>query len=61
MSQRVSVIGLGRMGSALATSLLEDHYKVTVWNRTAAKAEPVVQAGATLVASVNEATGFNEK
>lgn len=60
MNQRVSVIGLGRMGSALATTLLEDHYKVTVWNRTAAKAEPVVKAGATLAASVNEAIDGSE-
>ena len=61
MSQRVSVIGLGRMGSALATTLLEDHYKVTVWNRTAAKAEPLVEAGATLAASVNEAIDGSEE
>ena len=60
MSQRLSVIGLGRMGSALATILLEDHYKVTVWNRTAAKAEPLVEAGATLAASVNEAIDGSE-
>ena len=61
MGQRVSVIGLGRMGSALATTLLEDHYKVTVWNRTAAKAEPLVEAGATLAASVNEAIDGSEE
>jgi 3-hydroxyisobutyrate dehydrogenase-like beta-hydroxyacid dehydrogenase len=60
MSQRVSVIGLGRMGSALATTLLEDHYKVTVWNRTTAKAEPLVEAGATLAASVIEAIDGSE-
>jgi 3-hydroxyisobutyrate dehydrogenase-like beta-hydroxyacid dehydrogenase len=48
------------MGSALATTLLEDHYKVTVWNRTAAKAEPLVEAGATLAASVNEAIDGSE-
>ncbi len=60
MSQRVSVIGLGRMGSALATTLLDGHYKVTVWNRTAAKAKPLVEAGATLAASVNEAIDGSE-
>jgi 3-hydroxyisobutyrate dehydrogenase-like beta-hydroxyacid dehydrogenase len=48
------------MGSALATTLLEGHYKVTVWNRTAAKAEPLVEAGATLAASVNEAIDGSE-
>lgn len=60
MNRRVSVIGLGLMGSALATTLLEDHYKVTVWNRTASKAEPLVEAGATLAASVNEAIDDSE-
>jgi 3-hydroxyisobutyrate dehydrogenase-like beta-hydroxyacid dehydrogenase len=48
------------MGSALATTLLEDHYKVTVWNRTAAKAKPLVEAGATLVANVDEAIDGSE-
>ena len=60
MNQRVSVVGLGRMGSALANTLLDSHYKVTVWNRTAAKAEPLVEAGATLAASVNEAINGSE-
>jgi 3-hydroxyisobutyrate dehydrogenase-like beta-hydroxyacid dehydrogenase len=43
----VSVIGLGAMGAALARTLL-DTYEVTVWNRTAAKAESLVDAGAVL-------------
>ncbi len=42
----VSVIGLGGMGSALAMSLLESGYDVTVWNRTASRAVPLVEAGA---------------
>ena len=48
------------MGSALASTLLDGHYKVTVWNRTAAKAAPLVEAGATLAASVNEAIDGSE-
>ncbi len=43
----VTVIGLGAMGAALARTLLNT-YQVTVWNRTAAKAEPLVEAGAVL-------------
>ena len=31
----ISVIGLGDMGSALASTLLENGYSVTVWNRSA--------------------------
>ena len=44
----VSVIGLGAMGSALARALLRDGHRVTVWNRTSAKAEPLVRDGALL-------------
>ena len=51
----VSVIGLGAMGSALAHALLQNGYAVTVWNRTAEKAEPLVSAGATAVGSAAEA------
>ncbi|MBV8135996.1 MAG: NAD(P)-binding domain-containing protein [Deltaproteobacteria bacterium] len=34
----VTVIGLGDMGSALARAFLANRRRVTVWNRTAAKA-----------------------
>jgi 3-hydroxyisobutyrate dehydrogenase-like beta-hydroxyacid dehydrogenase len=44
----VAVIGLGAMGSALARALLRDGRRVTVWNRTNAKAEPLVREGAAL-------------
>jgi 3-hydroxyisobutyrate dehydrogenase-like beta-hydroxyacid dehydrogenase len=37
-SQHVCVVGIGDMGSALAEVLLDKGHKVTVWNRTAAKA-----------------------
>lgn len=51
----ISVIGLGDMGSALARTLLENGYSVTVWNRSTSKAEPLVAAGATLAASAGDA------
>ncbi|MFC7328586.1 NAD(P)-dependent oxidoreductase [Marinactinospora rubrisoli] len=51
----VTVIGLGRMGRALAEAFLRDGHPTTVWNRTAAKAEPLVVGGATLAASVTDA------
>lgn len=45
--EKVSVIGLGLMGAAIARTLIEKGYQVTVWNRDAAKVMPLVNAGAT--------------
>ena len=42
----VSVIGLGAMGSALARALLRAGHRVTVWNRTSTKTEPLARDGA---------------
>lgn len=36
---RVGFIGLGRMGTPMATNIVEAGFPVTVWNRTAEKAE----------------------
>lgn len=51
----ISVIGLGRMGAALATALLGSGRSVTVWNRSPNKAGPLVEAGATLATSAEAA------
>ncbi|GAA3102520.1 NAD(P)-dependent oxidoreductase [Streptomyces rectiviolaceus] len=51
----VTVIGLGNMGSALAATLLENGHPTTVWNRSAAKAKPLVDRGARLAATSEEA------
>ena len=51
----VSVLGLGYMGSALARAFLAQQHAVTVWNRTASKAQPLAEAGAKVAASVAEA------
>ena len=42
----VSVIGLGKMGSALAAGLLGGGQGVTVWNRSTGKITPLVGLGA---------------
>jgi len=47
----VSVIGLGAMGTALARTLLQNDYGVTVWNRSADKAKALLEAGAGLAES----------
>jgi len=47
----IGLVGLGKMGSAMGLRLIECGHSLTVWNRTAAKAEPLVALGATLAAS----------
>jgi 3-hydroxyisobutyrate dehydrogenase-like beta-hydroxyacid dehydrogenase len=51
----VTVIGLGAMGSALAATLIEKGHAVTVWNRTATRAAPLVAAGADQAATPRDA------
>ena len=51
----VTVLGLGRMGSALARALLLRGCDVVVWNRSPARAEPLVASGARLAGSVAQA------
>jgi len=51
----LSVLGLGAMGSALARALLASGRSVSVWNRSAAKAEPLRAAGASVAPSAREA------
>ncbi|MEU0587576.1 NAD(P)-binding domain-containing protein [Streptomyces sp. NPDC006132] len=52
---RVSVVGLGLMGQALAGAFLRAGHPTTVWNRTASKAERLVAEGARLAPSVGDA------
>ncbi|MBC9711263.1 NAD(P)-dependent oxidoreductase [Streptomyces sp. TRM66268-LWL] len=56
----VTVIGLGPMGQASARAYLAAGYDVTVWNRTASKADGVVAEGAKLAGSVEEALRVGE-
>ena len=44
--ERIAFIGLGIMGSPMARRLLAAGYPVTVWNRTASRAEPLQAEGA---------------
>jgi len=52
---KVGFIGLGVMGSGMAKSLLAAGHEVSVYNRTASKAEALVKEGAVLAASLEEA------
>jgi 3-hydroxyisobutyrate dehydrogenase-like beta-hydroxyacid dehydrogenase len=51
----VSVIGLGLMGAALARALVDAGHQTTVWNRSSAKADALVAAGATRAKTVADA------
>jgi 3-hydroxyisobutyrate dehydrogenase-like beta-hydroxyacid dehydrogenase len=51
----VAVLGMGRMGRALAGRLLEGGHQVTVWNRSKGRAGEVVAAGAREADSVADA------
>lgn len=51
----VGFIGLGNMGSGIAMNLLKAGHQLTVYNRTAAKADPLVKQGAIHAAHISEA------
>lgn len=51
----VTIIGLGLMGRALAGAFLEAGHPTTVWNRTTAKADELVAAGARLAPTIGDA------
>ena len=57
---RVAVVGLGAMGSRIAARLLDHGHELVVWNRDAAKAEPLVAQGATAAESPSAAASAVE-
>jgi 3-hydroxyisobutyrate dehydrogenase-like beta-hydroxyacid dehydrogenase len=46
MKPKIGFIGLGLMGKPMAANLLRAGFPLTVWNRTKAKADDLVRAGA---------------
>lgn len=52
---RIAFFGTGLLGTGFIRHLLATTGTVTVWNRTAAKAAPLAEAGARIAASVAEA------
>lgn len=52
---KVAFLGLGAMGVPIVRRLLAVGYKVTVWNRTPGRAEPLVAEGAGTAATAAEA------
>jgi 3-hydroxyisobutyrate dehydrogenase-like beta-hydroxyacid dehydrogenase len=56
----LTLIGLGPMGQAMVNAFLDNGYEVTVWNRTPAKAAPLVARGAVLATTIQEALAAND-
>ncbi|NYF21957.1 hypothetical protein HDC36_003433 [Xanthomonas sp. JAI131] len=51
----IGFLGLGTMGQPIAHNLLRAGHAVTVWNRSAAAAQPLLEAGAQLAAQPADA------
>jgi 3-hydroxyisobutyrate dehydrogenase-like beta-hydroxyacid dehydrogenase len=51
----VTVLGLGPMGTAVATALVDAGLPTTVWNRTESRTAPLRDRGATVASSAEEA------
>ncbi|MEU3600197.1 NAD(P)-binding domain-containing protein [Streptomyces sp. NPDC006798] len=56
----VAVVGLGPMGVVLAETYLRAGHPLTVWNRTAARADDLVARGARRAGSVSDAVAAAE-
>ncbi|MFC4527725.1 NAD(P)-dependent oxidoreductase [Dyella halodurans] len=52
---KVGFIGLGAMGSAMASNLIKAGHDVTVWNRSPGATEPLASLGAKVVRSADRA------
>lgn len=55
MDQSVTVLGMGRMGSALASAFVRAGHPVNVWNRSPHRCAPLVEMGATALPSIADA------
>jgi 3-hydroxyisobutyrate dehydrogenase len=55
VSKNVAILGLGTMGSGMAANLLKAGFSVSVYNRTASKAQTLVDQGARLASTPAEA------
>jgi 2-hydroxy-3-oxopropionate reductase len=57
MAERLGFIGLGIMGHSMAANLLKAGHDVTVWNRTASRADDLVAQGAKIASSPADLAG----
>ncbi|GAB2672044.1 NAD(P)-dependent oxidoreductase [Gordonia jinhuaensis] len=56
----IAVLGLGNMGSSIARRLIDGGHDVVVWNRTASREKPLVDAGARSASTVAQAVSDAE-
>jgi len=59
-SKKIGLIGLGLMGRPMGMNLIKAGYSLTVWNRTASRAEELVAAGAKLAKSPQEVASSSD-
>lgn len=52
---RIAILGMGRMGRAMALRLASQGHEITIWNRTPGRAGEVTAAGAREVSSIAQA------
>jgi 3-hydroxyisobutyrate dehydrogenase len=57
---RVGFVGLGIMGAPMGANLRKAGYELTVWNRTAARAQPLLALGAKLAGSPAEVAAASQ-
>jgi 2-hydroxy-3-oxopropionate reductase len=58
--KKIGFIGIGLMGKGMSLNLVKAGYPVTVWNRTASKTKPVVDAGAKRAESPKEVAEMSD-
>lgn len=51
----IALLGTGLLGCAIGQRLIQQGHSLRVWNRTAAKADPLLQAGASAIQELNGA------
>ena len=60
MNTSVGLIGLGLMGRPIGLNLLKKEFSLTVWNRSASRAEALVSQGARVAASPREVAAASD-
>jgi 3-hydroxyisobutyrate dehydrogenase-like beta-hydroxyacid dehydrogenase len=57
---KIGVLGLGKMGAGIASNLVKAGHEVVIWNRSAARAEPLLALGATWAATPRQAAAARD-